>query len=320
MNTRDVGARAVAAIDVGTNTALLLIATRAPGGELEVIDDLCRTPRLGSGLASAGRLSPEAQGRTLEVLAEFAARLRESDLHGSRVRAVGTAALRRAANAREFIDRVRAETGLALEVLSEDDEARLGYAAARARGATESSILIDVGGGSTEIAAAGGATRKSAPIGAVVLTEEFLGLDGRAPLRSGGWTALCAAAARACEVFPKLNPGDSSDAVVLGGSGVNLACLELGLSRFEPARADGTVLDAASAGRWASKLAALSLEARLKLPVERERAEILPAGLACLAAVVARLGVRSLRVCGQGLRYAIARELLTDAPAAAGTD
>jgi exopolyphosphatase/pppGpp-phosphohydrolase len=118
--------------------------------------------------------------------------------------------------------------------------------------------------------------------------------------------ALANSLARA---FP---PGDARGemAVILGGTAVNLACLELGLARFDPLAAEGARLPVDCARRWAERLAALPMADRLRLPIEPERAAILPEGLLCLAAAVERLEPISLRVSGRGLRYGLARSLL----------
>jgi exopolyphosphatase / guanosine-5'-triphosphate,3'-diphosphate pyrophosphatase len=117
----------VAAIDLGTNTFLMLVARRGERAHLEVELDLCRTPRLGQGLAATGALAPQAIERGLEVLREFAGELRRRHVAPDNARAVGTAALRRARNARTFVERALVETGIRVEVIAEEEEARLGY-------------------------------------------------------------------------------------------------------------------------------------------------------------------------------------------------
>lgn len=289
---------AVAALDIGTNTTLLLVAALDADGELIVIEDHCRTPRLGEGLAKSGRIAPAAFERGLSALMEFAERLKVLGISSLRTRAVGTAVLRRAGNAPAFVQAVRERTGLVIEVISEQEEARLGARAVQGElGATQAAV-IDVGGGSTEYASVDGARRISIPIGAVVLSESEL-----------GWPEKCALAASLARSFP---PADArhAPAVVLGGTALNLACLELGLPRFDPLSSEGALLAPGSARTWAERLAALSQKERLALPIEPDRARILPEGLLCLAAAVERLEPISLRASGRGLRYGLARDLL----------
>lgn len=302
----------VAAIDVGTNTVLLLVARRSAGGGLEVVRECCESPRLGAGLARTGRLDDAALERTVDAVARSVADARGLGVAPARLRLVGTAALRRAADAERFLAAVRGRCGAEVEVLPEEEEARLGHAAVAAEGGdVEALVVVDVGGGSTELVAEGGALRLSAPVGAVVLTETYLGTGSEPPSEPGGWPALLRAAAAAMQRFPvELAP---RDLVALGGTAVNLAALHLGLALFDAPRTEGARLPAAAARAQAERLAGMTLEARRALPIEPERAEILPAGLACLAAAFERLGARSVRVSGRGLRYGVARELLAAA-------
>ena len=318
----------VAAIDVGTNTALLLIARLDAQGRFVVVEDHCRAPRLGEGVAASGVLSSAARERGLEVLHEFARRVAALSIPPSRVRAVGTAVFRRARDARVFVDDVARRTGLVVEIVSEEEEARLGEIAVAAEGVSRDTLVIDVGGGSTEIACPALGLRRSVPIGAVVLTETWLdapdaadasaarileGAEGNAASggASRGFAALREAARAAARAFP---PDVARDrpVVVLGGTGVNLACLALGLERFDHERGEGASFPADSAAHFAARLASLPLAERRKLPIEADRATILPAGLSALAATAERLGAKSFRVTGRGLRFGVARELLAD--------
>jgi exopolyphosphatase / guanosine-5'-triphosphate,3'-diphosphate pyrophosphatase len=293
----------VAAIDIGTNTILCLVARRAADGGLEVLDDQCATARLG-----AGRLDDAAIERALGVLQRQLARA--EDLGVSRVRAVGTAVLRRATDAQGFLDACRERLGLEVEVLPEAEEARVGYLAViDGNTGAGNTVVVDVGGGSTEVVTDAGERCLSAPIGAVSLTERYLGLDGSAPSRPGGLGALAAEIARACEVFP-VGAAARAPVVLLGGSACNLACLELAPPAFDHELAEGAELRSGAAAYWAEQLARTPLNQRAVLPIEADRAEILPAGLACIAGVLARLGAGQARVSGRGLRYGVARGLL----------
>lgn len=292
----------------------MTIGRAGAAGELEVLEDLCRTPRLGAGLASSGALSPAAVERGLAVLAEFAARLRELGIGHERVRAVGTAALRRAANAREFVAAARERTGIAIEVIGGDEEARLGFAAVAAESASADLAIVDVGGGSTEVVCDRGRSRKSTPIGAVVLTERFLGERADLAWPDAQWSSLLREIELGCreldERFGQPRDGRAVEVVALGGTGANLACLVLSLSRFDVGAAEGRRLSTRDARRWSETLRALDVPERLRLGIERERAAILPAGLACLAGALDRGAVQEFRVTGHGLRYGVLRELV----------
>ena len=297
----------VGAIDVGTNTVLLLVARWGSDGGLEVVHDSSITARLGEGLARTGRLSDAGLARGLDALRRHAATLEELGVPRERTRAVGTAVMRRAADAARLVEAARRELGLDVEILPEEDEARLGHAAVVAEGASGRTLVVDVGGGSTELVADGGALRLSVPVGAVVATEALEASAGGVLDLHELWGTL----ARQFEAFPAglAEPSDA-EVCVLGGTAVNLACLELALPAFDPRVVEGHVIAASSARRHAQALAALGLEARKKFPIEADRAEILPAGLACLAAALERLGAGRARVSGRGLRYGVARELL----------
>lgn len=285
-----------AAIDIGTNTILCLTGRLDGEGELLVLDDVCATARLGEGLARRGRLDDAAIERAVEILRVQLACARE--LGADRVRAVGTAVLRRAEDAQRFLDACEAALGLVVEVLPEAEEARLGHAAVRGPEGAEA-IVVDVGGGSTEVVTEGGAICLSAPVGSVTLTEQHAGDLG----------ALVAEVAQACAVFPA-GAAAGREVMLLGGTASNLACLEAGVPAFTPAAAEGRSLPAAAAARWMARLADLSLLERRALPIEADRAEILPAGLACVAGALQRLEAASARVTGRGLRYGVLRELL----------
>lgn len=309
MRTDDGGARGsgtVAAIDLGTNTALLLVARARADGGLDTIEEVCLTPRLGAGLAATGALEEQAVERALAALRSFAATIRAHGVPNARVRAVGTACLRRARDGRAFAERAARETGIAIEILSEDEEARLGELAVACAGAGPETLVVDVGGGSTEIACRAVGLRRSIPVGAVVLTETWL--DPLVP-DARRWAGLRAAVVDAARAFPAGAAADRP-AWAIGGTAVHLGACAAGLARFDPRAVEGLRVASARAGEWADRLAGLTRDARLAFPIEAERADILPAGLAVLAAVLDRIGAREVRVSGFGLRHGIARELL----------
>ena len=300
----------VAAIDLGTNTVLMLVARLDPAGNFKVVQDLCQTPRLGAGLARSGELSEAAMGRALKVLAHFAGLLDEHGIAEASRRVVGTAVLRRARNSDAFVARVAEHCGLRVDVVSEQEEAQLGYQAVVGEGSSTDTLIVDVGGGSTELVGRSGALRLSVPVGAVVLTEAYLGLDGVAPVESGGFAALWDRSEHAVRDFPFGLARGAPEVVCLGGTASNLACLDLKLGRFDPGRAEGHRVPASAAREWALRLNNLTLRQRRFLPIEADRAEILPAGLACIANALAHLQAATARVSGKGIRYGVARALL----------
>ena len=139
-----------AALDLGTNSCRMLIA-QPTGSQFTIIDSFSKTVQLGAGLEATGRLSRASMGRTIQALRICERKL---DKHGvRRMRLVATEACRRARNARDFIRQVRRETGLALEIIAPEEEARLAVisCAPLVNVSTEQLLIVDIGGGSTEL-------------------------------------------------------------------------------------------------------------------------------------------------------------------------
>ena len=166
-----------AAIDVGTNSVKLLVG-RVEGTTVTPLLHRSINTRLGEGLHASGQIAPEAADRTMAALKEL--RDLATSRGAERVAAVGTLALREAANAAEFLARGRSEAGLDIRILTGQEEARLSYQGASSAAATDEVLAIDIGGGSTEIMQG---TRTelarswSLDLGAVTMTEEFLRSD-----------------------------------------------------------------------------------------------------------------------------------------------
>jgi exopolyphosphatase/guanosine-5'-triphosphate,3'-diphosphate pyrophosphatase len=303
----------VAAIDLGTNTVLLLVARRAPEGGLEVRAEACESARLGErrALGDGGAphsLAPAAVERTLGILAKFKARALGLGVTCERLRVTATAVLRRASDAQAFVRRCEEELDLCVEILSGPEEARLGRLALGPVGAGEW-VTLDVGGGSTELSGDREGEQVSAPLGALVLTERFLGMGSNGPLEQGGAPALWEQTRRAFECFEE-GSVRKRPVVLLGGSASNLACLEKNLTRFDPDQVEGTGIRTDAVCAWAERLLDLSLQERERLPIETQRAEILPAGLVCITALLERIGAQEAQISALGVRHGVALELL----------
>jgi len=303
-----------AAIDLGTETALLVIGRRAPDGSLEILEDHCLATRLGAGLGAGstadGQLDSRAVERTLDVLETFARRIQLAGVPAERVRAAGTAALRAASDAQGFLSAAIERCGLRFEVLAPEREAELAFEAVRADGAGPDVLVVDVGGGSTEVIWGAGRRRQSVELGAVTATDRWLGgAEREGPIDPQAWSAFRSAAADLARGLPE-GVAEGAEVVLLGGTASNLACMDRELESYEPRLAQDWSLDAASAGRWGARLAGEALEERMDHPIEPGRAGILPGGLGCLEAVLGRLGASRGRVSGRGLRYGLLREAL----------
>ncbi|HEV2083638.1 MAG TPA: hypothetical protein VGR09_01035 [Gemmatimonadales bacterium] len=290
----------IAAIDVGSNTVLLLIAEGSPTTGLTIIAQAEDQPRLGAGVSATGRLSQAAMARALETLD----RMREScRAHGvSRISAVATAAVREAENGAEFVQLVR-DRGIPLQMISPETEAALSYrSAAYHFPGAERTLVADIGGGSLElIGASGGHVRlsRSLPLGAVRLTELALPLSA---LRDQIRRAL-----------DQSVPGrDWSGSVVIGSGGTfaNLAAMALAQRGRSGQPVHGVEMSAKEIEDLLVRLSALSPEERRQVPGLRpERADIIVAGVAVAAELLDWVNASSVKVNGYGLREGLLLEM-----------
>ena len=309
-----------AALDLGTNNCRLLIARRA-GANFRVIDAFSRIVRLGEGLEQGLELSEAAIGRTLEALKVCAAKMRHRAVTDAR--GVATEACRRARNGPTFLARVASETGLALELISPEEEAELAV-----RGCLplldpdlRHALLFDIGGGSTELMwlelIAAGEVRMlaslSLPYGVVGLAERYGGRQVDAP----AYGAMVEEVARELEPFDRAHGISAAlgrgEVQMLGTSGTvtTIAGVHLRLPRYDRAAVDGTYLTLEATRAHSERLCRLSYEERAAHPcIGPERADLVIAGLAILDAICRRWPVARLRVADRGLREGILMGLM----------
>jgi exopolyphosphatase / guanosine-5'-triphosphate,3'-diphosphate pyrophosphatase len=295
-------------IDIGTNSVKLLVAGEV-GVSPRILRERAIITRLGEGLAERGRFAPEAMDRTLRSVAALAAEARR--LGVPRPVAIGTDAFRSAANRAEMVRRLRREAGIDLEVLSGRREADLSFSAATSDQPGDGRVgVVDVGGGSTEIAWDEGVRRRriSLPLGAVRLTERHLPTD---PIRSEDFQRLIARI-RASLASAVRGSGTRLDRVVaVGGTAATVAAMQLGIRTHDPSRIHGLRLTRSQIYVWLIVLSLLTVRQRLALPgLERGRADIIVAGAAVLAGVLGALRVPELTVSVRGLRYGVLMERL----------
>jgi exopolyphosphatase/guanosine-5'-triphosphate,3'-diphosphate pyrophosphatase len=306
---------ALAALDLGTNNCRLLVARPQADG-FEVIDSFSRIVRLGEGLAASGWLRERAMARTiaaLRVCARIMAR------HGvSQARCVATEACRRAVNGPDFLVRVRRATGIELEILEHEQEAQLALLGClplieRSAGPA---LLVDIGGGSTEILwldhnapLVGGPTSVSLPIGVVALSEAFTPEPDPATFE-----AMVRYVGAAIEGVRVLHFGSKAPpAQLIGTSGTitTLAALHLELRRYDRRRIDGLVLDRAAVAEVSERLRAMTNAARAAHPcIGPGRADLVVAGCAILESVLRTWPASVLRVADRGLREGILHGLM----------
>jgi exopolyphosphatase/guanosine-5'-triphosphate,3'-diphosphate pyrophosphatase len=281
-------------IDIGSNTTRLLVAD-VEGGRLRELSARRVFTHIGASLDPDGRIPARKVEETARVAAELAEEAR--GLGAGRLTVLGTAAVRQAMNAAELEAAVRERAGLELRVLTGEQEAALSFAGAchALEHADGRLAVVDVGGGSTEIAV-GPAHRRpewwqSVPLGSSLLCRRHLRSDPPAP------GELAAARAEAAQVLAELTPPAVDEAVAVGGTATSL----------EPLMGARLTPDTLSAGL--RRLCAQPAEAAAKdLGLPPERVRLLPGGMTVLAAVSALLGT-ALRVVRSGLREGALLEL-----------
>src|SRR4051812_20041998 len=307
------------AIDLGTNNCRLLIA-RPSGGAFTVIDAFSRIVRLGEGLSQTGRLSDEAMDRAVGALAICADKLRRRNV--SLVRSVATEACRRAANGREFTDRVRDETGIALDIIEPHEEARwavLGCPKLLEPG-DGPALIFDIGGGSTELVLVEQSDSApkirawwSAPWGVVSLTESEGKEALEGPDRLLAYKRMRERARHAFARFATMLPEHKEGIRLLGTSGTvtTLASVHLALPSYDRRAVDGLHVPMEAMQTISTMIAEMDYEERSALPcIGSERADLVVAGCAILEAIMEIWPAKNLGVADRGIREGILRALM----------
>lgn len=314
--------RHYAALDLGTNNCRLLIA-RPQGDGFAVVDAFSRIVRLGEGLAATGRLSDAAIERTIAALRVCADKLRRRNV--TLARSVATEACRRAGNGTDFIARVLCETGIHLDIISAEEEARLAVLGCHVllEPGDGPALVFDIGGGSTELVlidTAGPVPTvrdwHSAPWGVVSLTES-VGANRDDATRVATYARMRALVTESFAPFAARLPRPPSFAVtpprLLGTSGTvtTLASVHLGLERYDRAQVDGLIAPAAAMRAISQDLAGKTLAQRAALPcIGRERADLVVAGCAILEGILDLWPAERLGVADRGIREGILRRLM----------
>ena len=281
-------------IDLGTNSTRLLVAD-VEDGRVEEIERKTEITRLGEGVDERRRLLPLPIARVRNVLSDYRRELER--LGAERVLTVATSAVRDAENGEAFLGEIEWSYGFTTRLLTGDEEAALtlqGVATGRPIG--DGTLVLDVGGGSTELITS--AERTSLDVGSVRLTERHLRSDP--PTRD----ELEAAAREVRELLPVLQP---TAAVGVAGTITTLAALELG--GYDPERVHGHRLTREAVGRQLERLASLPLSERRELPgLEPERAPVILGGAVVVREVLDRYGLDGLEVSERDLLHGAALE------------
>lgn len=314
---------AYAALDLGTNNCRLLIA-RPSGRDFTVIDAFSRVVKLGEGLATTGRLSDAAMDRALGALTICADKLQRRNVRLAR--SVATEACRRAANGLEFIERVRAETGIALDIISAGEEARLAVLGCHIllEAGEGPAVIFDIGGGSTELVlveADPGARVprildwQSVPWGVVSLTDTVGRSEDSEAARIARFAAMRTMVAESFAPFAARVAGAAQhpDIRLLGTSGTvtTLASLYLELPSYDRKAVDGLIVPAPEMRAISARLAVMTAYERASLPcIGQDRADLVVAGCAILEAILDLWPARRLGVADRGIREGILRSIM----------
>ncbi len=324
------------ALDLGTHNCRLLVA-RAKRGEISIVTSYSRIVRLGEGLEASGQLSEPAIERTLAALRTCATKF--GDYGVTRARLIATEACRRADNCEDFLLKVKAETGLTLEAISFEEEARLALAGCQGlleEGAGHA-LVFDIGGGSTEVvwAVLNGEDKRgnghgsggngahagrysvldvlSLPMGVVTLSERA-GPEGYTPAL---YTEMVAEVAVRLPAFCERNQIrqriEAGGVQMLGTSGTvtTLGAVHLGLPYYSRSRIDGLSISFDSLEETTRKVIDTDHASRVALPcIGSERADLMVPGCAIVQAIRERWPVGLLRIADRGLREGILLDLM----------
>jgi exopolyphosphatase/guanosine-5'-triphosphate,3'-diphosphate pyrophosphatase len=314
-----VGDGVYAALDLGTNNCRLLIA-RPTGDGFRVVDSFSRIIRLGEGMSATGRISDAAIGRAISALSICRDKIRSRKAR--RLRLIATEACRAASNADEFRERVHHATGIMLEVIDRETEARLAVIGCSplldpaGRGA----ILFDIGGGSSELVRIERDPKRpeiaplikawmSIPLGVVTLAEHF----GGKVVTAQSYAGMVAEVATHVAPFAAQHGSDLAGMHLLGTSGTvtTLAGLHLDLVRYDRRRIDGVWLSAEELTATITRLHGMSYHDRAANScIGVERADLVLAGCAILDAIRQAFPLPRLRVADRGLREGMLVEMM----------
>jgi exopolyphosphatase/guanosine-5'-triphosphate,3'-diphosphate pyrophosphatase len=299
----------VAAIDIGTNSVLLVIAAAEAAGPRPVLERATIT-RLGEGVDKTRRLAPAAVERNLACLRAYAEDLRAHGL--PKLDVVGTSALRDAEGAQAFLDEAERILGVRPRVIAGDEEARLTFRGALSGLPLRGRLLVfDVGGGSTELivgdatAAAPPESRVSLDIGSVRLFERHVHGDPPQPAELANVEADIARQLASAAPLARLG-GDPLTLVGVAGTVTTLKSLELGLPAYDSAQVHGAILTLSAVEALCAKLASLSLAERQRLPgLQPKRADVIVVGSLIVRDLLRRAGATETVVSDRGVRFGL---------------
>ena len=303
----------VAAIDCGTNSIRLLIAEPDSSGGLRDLDRRLEIVRLGQGVDASGEFHPDALQRTFAAVDQYQELIKKADVPVEKVHFVATSAARDAKNRDTFFTGIKQRLGVLPDVISGETEARLSFIGALSRVAPDGEpvLVMDIGGGSTELitGSAAGEMRSaiSLDIGSVRVTERFL---KQSPVANDDL-------ARAAEYIDRLLAGSGVDFASIGawigvaGTATTLAGLYLELEQYDRERVHGAVIPLPALPELLQRLAGMTVDEIRALPsMHPGRADVITGGALVEARIAARLNVKDLIVSESDILDGIALQLI----------
>ncbi|KAA0699590.1 Ppx/GppA family phosphatase [Neorhizobium sp. P12A] len=316
-----------AALDLGTNNCRLLIAQPTRPGQFRVVDAFSRIVRLGEGLGASGRLSGDAMDRAVEALRICASKLKSREIR--RMRLIATEACRAAENGEAFLARVTSETGLELEIIDRETEARLAVSGCSSLVGPEarSVVLFDIGGGSSEIAVIRIDENRSSrlanhithwtslPVGVVTLSERHGGRDVTPDVFETMVVEVqgMLASFDCPPIHEALVEAGNFHLIGTSGTVTTLAGVHLDLPRYDRRKVDGVWLSDAEVTAMQAKLLSWDFAGRAANPcIGPDRADLVLAGCAILEAIRRRWPSPRMRVADRGLREGLLTDMMAD--------
>jgi exopolyphosphatase / guanosine-5'-triphosphate,3'-diphosphate pyrophosphatase len=306
-------AQRVAAVDIGTNSTRLLVAD-VEGRKVAEVERQSRVTRLGRGVDLAGQLSAEAIEAVCEAIADYVSIYGEAG--AEKVAAIATSAVRDASNGEAFIAELRERFAISARVLDGDEEARLTYLGATAeRPPTVPTLIVDIGGGSTELVVGTGeqiAFHASLQAGVVRHSERHISSDPPTAVELEALAAdvrglIEAAVAEAQSEEATASAIEADAGIAVAGTPTSLAAIELGLEPYDPQRVHGHVLTLATIQHLLSQLAAAPLKERVEIPgMHPDRAPTIVAGVVILTEAMRTFGLEQIEVSEHDILYGIA--------------
>ena len=302
----------VAVIDIGSNSTRLLVADVADG-EVAVVERHSRVTRLGRGVDLSGQLADEAIEATCGAIVDYVEINRERQVE--RVTAIATSAVRDASNGDAFVAELRERFALAARVLDGEEEARLTYrGATAAQPPTEPTLVIDIGGGSTEMVVGRGeeiAFHASLQAGVVRHTERHVAAD---PPTTVELEALAADVRAAIETALAGHPAaDAGAGIAVAGTPTSLSAVDLGLEPYDPSRVHGHVLSLETIQRLLSRFASAPLAERAQIPgLHPDRAPTIIAGCVILIEAMRAFGLERIEASEHDILYGAALQTASE--------